>query len=545
MDRREFLRTAGLVSGSFLFLRGLPALAVDPTPVGNLNIGPGELLELPPDQNVLLTLSGPSLIEGTLRSHPAPGVSHVIDAGGQPVWVMGAGRLDLQGQPKVAWGRVGADPSWAPTDELWAAPVAPGDYAMKPFALGSPVATWGGQTAEVLNLSRNLVVRNVERIQFGSDENPGEGVAQDIRFVRVESAGVAGEMGPYPIHFHRRYDASRGTVLEGVVVVGGRNHAFVTHASHGITLRDCIAFECQGSNFWWDPPPLDFSQPGSGTDPINDSEDILWERCVAAGGLLEGRETGFYMGSGANLAARGCVATALQGARDSSGFFWSGYAKNGTWDFRDSVSHNNAAKGYFNWQNSNDYHELNTFTVYGNQNQGMLHGAYQNRFRFYDLLVEGNGGAALALWANSEAEDGQLWARSVFRDESVALEIPPALAPGGVTTFTGCSFEAPTPVLFEDGTSHPWLLDFIDCGLSPEDFTIVSMNSSSRIRVQGTDGSAFQITSSGLVTIETFAEPSEGGGTTTTTPSTTTSATTNTTTLPSPLRRPRKRRLRG
>jgi hypothetical protein len=76
----------------------------------------------------------------------------------------------------------------------------------------------------------------------------------------------------------------------------------------------------------------------------NESNDILWEYCVA--GLVDSYETkfqvsGFSLQPGSGNVCRGCVAVGVQGTGgEASGFQWPSRMSD-VWAFEDCVAHNN------------------------------------------------------------------------------------------------------------------------------------------------------------------------------------------------------------
>src|SRR5690606_6126874 len=109
------------------------------------------------------------------------------------------------------------------------------------------------------------------------------------------------------------------------------NHAFVPHASHGITFRDTIAYDVLNEPYWWDPSEDD--------DTTNDTNDLVWERAVAAAVDFSGagnqfRMAGFMLGDGTGLTIRDSVAVGIRGTLgiDRSGFSWPEHAES-TWTF--------------------------------------------------------------------------------------------------------------------------------------------------------------------------------------------------------------------
>ena len=108
-------------------------------------------------------------------------------------------------------------------------------------------------------------------------------------------------------------NASRGSLVEGCVVREAGHHAFVPHASHGVTFRDCVAHDTMSSAYWWD--------PGAG----NATRDAVLDRCVASNVHTDGtdfRLSAFWLGQGEGNVAIGCVAVGVLGNKNASGFQW-------------------------------------------------------------------------------------------------------------------------------------------------------------------------------------------------------------------------------
>ena len=461
----------------------------------------GERHRFDPGRSTIVEVSGDLHVRGTLEMHPRSGVTHVLrfSDGGEMV-VSDGGRLDISGTPKAAWNRDGRHPTWSSADELVVTPIVPGDVTVRPFSPGEPVPEAGGRRAEVLNLTRDVRIEGPSRILFVNGAGP-----QNIRFAEVREAGIPGELGFYPIHFHLNYDSTRGSMLEGVVVRGGQNHAFVPHGSHGITLRDCIAYDTLDVPFWWDLPPAE-----DRSDPVNNSHDVLYENCVAAGAVHNDdrradRFSGFLMAGGVGNAARGCVATAIRGGRDSSAFFWSGTVREGVWDFRGNLAHNNEANGIFVWENGTQPHVVKGFAAYHNRGYGISHGAYQNAFVYEDLQLDTNQEGGILLQALAKTQ-GMRLERVRITGSRVALDSPRHLAGAATPTlFLDCRFEAPIPVRIADQGRFASQFDFVRCGLEPPDFEIRSLLPDSIVRVEREDGTAYQITQAGVRDIPPFS----------------------------------------
>ena len=363
----------------------------------------GRLIMRPARPDVVHTLR----FEGVDESRFVGGATTVPLATDVGLWVIGAGVLDAQGSPRVGWNRTGNDSTWAAADELVVAPNAKGDLSgFRPFTRGAPVPTQTGPNGvlyptEVANLTRNVRIEGTPtgraHIQFLECQRP-----QTLRYVAIRYMGpqkpngktyraggvtrpeYEGVLGRYGLHFHCNNDGSRGSLIEGVVVRNTGGQAFVIHESHGMTFRDCVAYDVRASGFWYD--------PGTATD------DLLIDRCAVLGipnnpgdGGLGIR--GFLLGEGMRNTVRGCVAVGLLNSKvNSGGFQWPSTANfgNNVWTFEDNIAHNNKDGGIGVWQNDANPHVVTRFVGYHN-GTGISHGAYTNNYTYRDCVTFRNG----------------------------------------------------------------------------------------------------------------------------------------------------------
>jgi hypothetical protein len=481
---------------------------------GALEVAPGDTLTFDPAADTTLELTGNLVVRGRLVMRPEPGVEHVlrfvdvdesafVGGGLDPIdtdvglWVVGAGALDLQGTPKQAWNRTGSSPTWRRGDELVVAPVAAGDFSPKPFAAGAAFPAFDGRRAEVLNLTRNVRIEGTPGGRahvFIRSSRPSSVRYAALRHLGPRQPGGAttvGVLGRYGLHFHHAHDGSRGSLVEGVVVRDGGNHAFVPHMSHGITIRDCIANEVFEDAYWWDPE-----------DP---TDDLVIDRCVAAGVHFDPEDdghrlAGFLLGLGRRMQLRRCVAFGVHGQRDSAGYVWP-EAPSGLWTFEDNLAHNNAFAGIFVWQNVREPHRIRDFTAYHNGTAGIIHGAYANSYHYRDLDLRDQTNAIdlvaagrLDVHGHPQSWIGVRGGSLVVQSHNLPGETP--------VLFRECSF--PGGVTIADGRGDPGPLDFVDCGLEPSDFSAASMNAGTVVRVQRSNGTAFELTTSGARHIARF-----------------------------------------
>ena len=483
-------------------------------------IPPNESWVFDPEVDTTVTVSGNVIVLGELVMQPASeDVEHLlvfegvdesafVGGGMDPLpsdvglWVMGDGQLLIEGEEKTAWGYE-YDPAWA-GDEVVAAPNTPGEYVVFEPVTSTPPPNELGYPTELLNLTRNVRIEGTEdgytHVFIRSTK------AQTIRYAALRYVaprlGEKDVTGRYGIHIHMSGDGTRGSLLEGVVIRDARNHAFVPHASHGITFRDTIAFNVLNEAYWWDPPGDD--EDG----PVNASNDITWDRAVVAGLDLgdlgsKFRLTGFFLGDGENNAVTNSVAVGIRGGEDRSGFFWPESSR-AVWTFENNIAHNNEANGIFVWQNNPEHHVIDGFTAYYNGWVGIDHGAYENAYQYRNLTLLGNGlGAIVSHAMGEETEDSetQIW-DSIVTSGSTLFIAEHATQVEAPVRFIDCDFGR---VEVEEDNSEPGRYDFISCGLEPEDFDFIATQPGSVIRVQNDDGTVFQIIGGGNATeIEPF-----------------------------------------
>lgn len=292
-------------------------------------------------------------------------------------------------------------------------------------------------------------------------------------------------------------------MVEGVVIRDAGNHAFVPHASHGITFIDPIAFDVENEPYWWD-------EPAESDDTSNDTHDLVWDGAVAAL-VRQGfagnnfRLAAFALGNGENVTVTNSVAVGLEGEAgiDRSGFHWPESA-GAAWTFENNIAHNNEANGIFVWQNSPIRHDIDDFTAYYNAGAGVNHGAYGNSYQYSGLTLLDNGLAVLshALGEESEGADAQTWT-SLTTDGAALLIDEHQTEAEAPVRFVGCDFG--TVIVADGDGAQPSLYEFVDCGLEPEAFDLDEAQSGSVFRVQREDGTAFELRGDGTVTeIETF-----------------------------------------
>lgn len=375
------------------------------------------------------------------------GGGHAILDTDPGVWVHG-GTLDIAGSPKTAWTRtesavlvgqtvfrVGAASGWRVGDTLVITPTtrptpdtgASGqdvnhcltfDKAKiaaisglnvtldAPLLYDHPAVSFTDQagapktyTPEVLNLTRNMVIGGTAtgRAHIGifHQTTPLLLSHVEIEFVGPRQVDPTAPtktnsvLGRYGLHFHECEDGTTGSIIEGVVIHDAGSHAFVPHASNGITFRDCVAFDCRKTAYWWD-------LPNDGFSVVPSSSYITFDRCVAAKVHTDKtiqdstRVAGFWLAEGEDLTNTcvGCVAVGVHHWQANmtgdqlSGYHWPEGGGAAVWNFRVNLTHNVSGSGTFIWENDNLLHVIEDFTAYHCGKSGVDHGAYKNRYAY-------------------------------------------------------------------------------------------------------------------------------------------------------------------
>lgn len=446
--------------------------------IGPVLIAAGSVVKIVGD----IQLTGDLIVEGLLI-----GVNtFTLEGNGHQILVQNGGRLDLAGAPKTGWAYWG-DPvsGWQVGDRLAIAPTAEGAYEPSSAtwqgswsATARPgsapdVALINGRIArpEVANLSQTVRLQNLSRVMF----HQGAGV-QSLRWIRLIDCGAAGQLGFYPVHFHLLGQSSRGSLVEGVAVEGGRFRAFVPHGSNGITMRDCVAYRTQETAFWWDGPPDEDKR-----NAFNNSNDTTWEHCLALHVLSDGITTsGFQLGAGSGNRCVGSAASCVGGKKNASGFHWPGNASQNVggnvWGFTNNVVHNNRNNGVFIWQNDSNLHGVSDFTIYNCGRVGFEHGAYQNSYEMNRMLIQRSGADAVGLHAIGGVKYTDVLTDGLLRIHAHSIANPTWVE------FTRCNFtgvEYSTAENQEEASS----LRFTDCRITPAQFVLGGIHPNSLIQI--------------------------------------------------------------
>ena len=403
-------------------------------------VGAGDSLVFDPASNATLHVTGNMTVLGTLEMHPNPDVTHriVFEDRGEML-VTAGGVLDIQGTPRVAWNRTGSDPSWRKTDELIVAPIVAGDYSSHPFTMGSAVPTYQGYTAEVANLTRNVIIDNASRVMLhGLDGH----APQVIKYATISNAGIRDELGFYALHFHLNGDATRGSIVEGVVVRDPQFRAFVPHGSHGITFRYTLAVNAVAQGYWWD-----LNKASTPPSPTHESNDILYDHAGVIGLTVsdppdQGWQAGFNLGDGSGNVVRDSFVAGVDAGSNHSGFQWPSGAHS-IWTAEKLTSHNNRGHGFFIWQNDAEPHLISGIDSYLNSGAGIMQGAYSNSYHWVDVTLVGNGeGLFLNTFSKSPPRPRQTFECMTITDSPLGVVVDDSpVSTGAATLFTNLVME--------------------------------------------------------------------------------------------------------
>ena len=472
----------------------------------------GDTWTLNPNADTTITSGGNIIVRGTLVMKPANGnVEHLIQftginesnfAGGgmDPIasdvglWVMGSGRIILEGESKPAWAYTWQS-GWT-GDEVRAAPNTPGSYSNFPAVTKAPAKNALGYSTELLNLTRNVRVEGTSNGYshvFIRSTQPSTIKNAAFRYMAPDF-GNSDVTGRYGLHIHHSGNGSRGTVVDGLVIRDTKGHAFVPHMSNGITMRNTIAYNVRGEAYWW--------------DEGDSSDDIVFDRAVVA--IMRAtanpsnthRLGAFYLGQGNNVTVTNSVVVGLQreDGASRSGYIWP-EDDEATWTFRNNRAHNNETNGIFVWQNNEMPHVIDGFVAYYNAQSGIEHGAYTNSYVYKNLVLLGNGTAihshALGEPGDDAFTDTQIWSNVKTNGGTLYID-EHARDPERPVRFVDCDLGE--VVVRDSGGAEPSEYDFIRCGLEPNDFDLSGAKSNSVFRVQRANGTAYRLTGNGTVT---------------------------------------------
>ena len=540
---------AAVLIGAYLMMAAGPAAAAadrvltdgEHFPNG-FTVPVGQTWEFNANADTQVTTSGNVIVLGTLRMRPSSGAyEHFLQftnvdeskfvGGGMRhsdapndigLWVEGAGVLDISGTPVTPWSYTW-ESDWSSADDIVAAPNTPGQYSnftQVNSAADVPSANSLGYKAELLNLTRNVRIEGTPGGRTHILINaPDATTPQTIKYAAIRHVApwFNGEhiTGRYGLHFHHSKDGSRGSVVEGVVIRDTGNHAFVPHASHGVTLTNTIAYDVTSEAYWWDESTAELCGTNEG---CNETFDLVYDSIVAAkvapNPARQHEAAAIQLGAGENMTITGSVVVGmLDSGQNVSAYHWPSKDR-GIWVFVDNIAHNNESHGIFVWQNTtgepDENHLIDGYTAYYNAGTAIDHGAYGNSYVYRNLTLLENAtdpslgderDAAIhshALGKHSftdtgqGATDTQEWS-NVETGGARLLILNHNTPKEQSVRFLFCDF---SEIQLMEGGNNAGGYDFIECGLTMNDFDRSGIHPGTIIRVQ--DGnSAFQFTGNG------------------------------------------------
>lgn len=379
-------------------------------------------------------------------------------------------------------------------------------------------------TAEVMNLTRTFYMGGTGDGSAGPENNGRahinimNNVPSFIRYAEIRHMGprqwegryTKETLGRYPLHFHHCMNGSAGSYVEGVVVRNSGGHAYVPHASNGITFKRNIAFDTYEHQYWWDVPP------DRGKDTVNNSNDIVYDSCIGAKIQADPEFRGyrlanFHLGSGLRNTVINCITFGNYGGSGAAGFMWpetSNHTDN-LWTSKKLLSHNNRSNGLFTWQNDLHPHTIDSFIAYHNGFAGIEHGAYINSYKYKNIFLIKNKNS-IYLHANAVSngfkDEFGYTASFVNIKATDPLYISRHLVfDNAPTLFRDCVF--PKVIINEVAQKNPRVIsgwfDFVNCDLGPDQFKLIRLEKGSRFRVQE-KSRAFEISEKGRKNIADF-----------------------------------------
>jgi hypothetical protein len=475
------------------------------------------VLILDPKSNVTITTTRNIIVTGNLISQPEASVVHFFNfakideskyvGGGDTVvdgdtgmWVMGAGQLNLNGQPLNLG--VYIDPF---------SPTAAKDFeeTIKDWKYNLRIeGTATGQSHVFIKSTRPQTIRYTQFRYMGPrKDNNGDGIKDVI-------------LGRYACHFHHAGDGSRGTIIEGCIARDCNSHVFVPHGSNGITMRNNIVENSLDAAFWW--------------DYNHQTNDLTWENNLVVNvgfiprandqdsGGPQGGVNAFVLGFGDGNVCRGNVVIGTSGDYRAAGAYnWPELRDDAdtskdltsSWVFENNTAIN-CPSGDQVWQNS-EHHHIIRGSRYINCGVPVYHGAYANDYCRIDCTYKGG---TTEVWAASDSTRRILFINCTFdaggADYCVVINEGPGVGAAPIM-FRNCKFInfGKKAILNQNPGTGIKKVDVIDCGLPASAYQVSSVAIAGEvIRVQEA-GKAWKITKSGTSSIAIFAPTLWGTGT--------------------------------
>jgi uncharacterized protein (DUF2141 family) len=526
-------------------------------------------LTLDPQHSIILQSTKNIVVNGLLQAKPNDfSIIHLIQfiglnetsmvgGGMDPIatdvglWVMGMGKLDLEGGYKKpftnAIGAIAAGATsisvinmpdgWRTNDELVITPTTNGSMIFDETSIQSVTLTSNGKivtlnkpvtnahpqvngtwTAEVINLTRNVRIEGTTNGRthiFIRSMKPQRVLNTQLRYIgpRKQQSGSAVTeflLGRYGFHFHHCMKGSVGSLVDGCVVRDAGSHAYVPHMSDGITMSNNVAYNVYETAFWWD-----------FVDPSNNTK---WTHNIVAGvkylqGSIsidtEGSPTfgtnGFVIGLGDDNICDSNVVVGQEGLETTNAAYdWEEMNVESAWQFIGNKAHN-CHCGLRSWQNNAKNHIIENTDIY-NCKMGVFHGAYGNNYTYrggtiYGCVFEDHAAShenAIRL-ENITLDGGNLINYPLHMIDGPLKGVRPIIVIN--STIKGGKLGA----IWNESNNALKNLDLIQCNIIGS--IRVSPNTSETVRVQPVNGQPYQVKNAGTTNITAFAPTTWGTGT--------------------------------
>ena len=295
-----------------------------------------------------------------------------------------------------------------------------------------------------------------------------------LKWLAVTNSGTS-TLGDYPLHWHLNGNSTRGTIVEGVLVENGANHAFVPHGSNGITFRHTEARNIIEPAYWWDDPGTNQSCSFQKFCTLDNSNDITYDHALAVGVTGGFRNAGFKLGAGSGNVIKDSLTADIRGNVDCAGYVWPESANQNiggnVWVFENNRSIPNSdpdCHGIFVWQNDSNLHIIDGFT-----GDGIDHGAYLNNYEYRNVDVPYTEIHALS-WEMRDSHAGHL----------VALK---HTLSGGPVVFRNVTVDSFTVRDANDGGRIAGRYEFYDTNLTCSQINWANPVSGSRVFIDGSE----------------------------------------------------------
>lgn len=515
-------------------------------------------LTFDPEKSITLTTTKNIILTGKLVMKPArPEVIHTIrfinvdeskfvGGGMDPIdsdvglWVTGKGQLDIEGAPVRGWTRskkaIAAGDTlldlqdtagWKAGHEIAVMPIAEGasNYDDRlittVFSNGIGVAKttahpmvekFGKQYyPEVANLTRNV---RIEGTPSGKSHVLIHSTAvQNIKYAAFRYMGARKQqlggaekelvLGRYPLHFHHCEFGSKGSTVWGNVVRDSGNRAFVNHGSHGIHIKDNVAYIVLDDAYWWDlghqtHDNLFESNLAAHLGYVGRSVDMALYDIDKSDQVPSTGVNGMLLGRGDGNIWRGNVVIGQSGDPHTyAAYLWptrNEEQPEGVHVFEDNIAHN-CDCGLRTWQNTGLPHVITRFTSFNNR-LDLHHGAYQNNYEYVDCVFTGK----------AEFQAGSGDRLRIINTKFNQIEMTHSALPSDrPMLFLNCYFNT----LINNVTEFTHNADVVHC-----EFGSIVVNSPiDTVRVQPKTEQAYAIRRSGRTNISPFAPTIWGTGT--------------------------------